>query len=304
MNADTSVDYWGTIGKTAKAVAGGDSEVVVDKSFGTISVTGAPPQIERVAAWVKDLKEILTKQVAIEVKIYNVQLTGEENYGLNPTALINSSAKNLNLTSTPVSLPTVLGGQTPMSFGATVLSGVAQGSNVAVQALSTLGHVTQVFSRTGVTINGQMLALQSANVQNYLASSQTTLAAAAGAMTTLTPGMVVTGFTGSFMPKVVDGRIYVDFNLTISNLVSLSTFTTGSGASASSIQLPQVVSTTLQQIVGMKPGQTLILTGYRDKNAHTISNGTITPENYAFGGGVDSTSNDNVLAVVITAKLL
>lgn len=304
MATNINVDYWTKMERTVQSIAGYGATVIADSSFGTISVTGTPNQIERVRKWVDDIKSTLVEQVALDVKVYNVQITTEENYGFDPAKLLYAGSSQLGLSATPVSLPAVAGGSTPLSFGATVLSGIASGSNLVVQALSTMGKVSEVFSRSGVTINGQMLALQSANTQNYLASSGSSMAANVGSTTMLMPGQITTGFTGSFLPKVTDGHIFVDFNLTISDLVSLTTFTSGTGASASSIQLPQVVSTTLQQIASLKSGQSLVLTGYRDKSAHTINNGTITPTNYAFGGGVDSTGSDNVIVVVITARIL
>jgi type IVB pilus formation R64 PilN family outer membrane protein len=316
MTSSSHVDFWSSLKATAQSVAGYGAQVVDDQSFGTITVTGTPAQVHRVDEWVKSMSALLTKQIAIDVHIYNVQVTQEDNYGLNLKAVENafnvasSGAGGAALNVAGVSLPNVTASSTPMAFGASILNGPASGTNVAVQALSTLGKVTQVFSRSGVTLNGQMLALQSANVQNYLASSQTTIAANVGNMTTLQPGTVTTGFTGSFLPKVMDDKIFINFNVTISNLISLTTFTTGgtgSGANAtggSSIQLPDVASFTLQQMIGIKPGQTLVLTGYRQHGASSLENGTGVAGNPYVGGGVDTQKNDNMTAVVITAKLL
>ncbi|WP_297475541.1 hypothetical protein [Ferrovum sp.] len=316
MTSTSHVDFWSAIKTTAQNVAGTGAQVVDDQSFGTITVTGTPAQLHRVSEWVKTMSALLTKQVAIDVHIYSVQVTKEDNYGLNLNAIekafnvASSGSGGAALNVAGVSLPNVTSSSTPMAFGASILSGPASGTNVAVQALSTLGNVTQVFSRSGVTLNGQMLALQSANVQNYLASSQTTIAANVGNMTTLQPGSVTTGFTGSFLPKVIDDKIFINFNVTISNLLSLTTFTTGatgSGASAtggSSIQLPDVASFTVQQMIGIKPGQTLVLTGYRQHGASSLENGTGVAGNPYLGGGVDTQKNDNMTAVVITAKLL
>jgi type IVB pilus formation R64 PilN family outer membrane protein len=316
MTSTSHVDFWSAIKTTAQNVAGTGAQVVDDQSFGTITVTGSPAQLHRVDEWVKTMSALLTKQIAIDVHIYNVQVTKEDNYGLNLDAVekafnvASSGSGGAALNVAGVSLPNVTSSSTPMAFGASILSGPASGTYVAVQALSTIGNVTQVFSRSGVTLNGQMLALQSANVQNYLASSQTTIAANVGNMTTLQPGSVTTGFTGSFLPKVIDDKIFINFNVTISNLLSLTTFTTGatgSGASAtggSSIQLPDVASFTLQQMIGIKPGQTLVLTGYRQHGASSLENGTGVAGNPYLGGGVDTQKNDNMTAVVITAKLL
>ena len=306
MTSNTNLDYWAKIEKTASGIAGSGATVISDPSYGIVAVTATPPQILRVEQWAKQLREQFQKQVAIEVKVYNVNLQNEDNLGFNPAQMLYNNSGRFGFSLASAGLPAVVSGTTPMTFGASVVNGngALGGSSMALQLLSTMGNTTELYSRSGVTLNGQILAFQEADTQGYLASSGAMLAAGVGSQTTLTPGFVVTGFTGSFLPKVIDGQISINFNLTISNLISMATFTSGSGATAASIQSPQTVSTTLEQIINLKPGQTLILTGYRDKAAHTINNGTVTPTNYSFGGGVDSGANDSVIAVVLSAKLM
>jgi hypothetical protein len=48
----SSVDFWKGLESTAKAVGGG-ATIVTDASTGSITVTGTPPQIDQVSAWVK-----------------------------------------------------------------------------------------------------------------------------------------------------------------------------------------------------------------------------------------------------------
>lgn len=304
---EDSINYFSGLQKTASAVAGSGAVVVVDPSFGTITVTGSPEQIERVADWVKQISVELSKQVAIEVHVYNVQVSREDNYGLNLALALKSQGGHTGISLQSAAAPQITSTSTPMTFGASILGGTLQGSSVAVQALSTLGHVTQVVSRSGVTVNGQLLSLQAARVQAYLASSATTLNGTAGATTTLTPGSVTVGFTGLFLPKVVNGRILLDLNMTLSNLLGIQTFTAGGGsssASATSIQLPDVQSTTFQQSVSLRPGQTMVLTGYRQHTGSVTNNGVGSPDFAGLGGGVDAQTGDTVLAVVISAKLL
>jgi len=197
-------------------------------------------------------------------------------------------------------IPSITSTSSPMTFGANIVGGTLNGTAVAVQALSSLGNVSQVVSRSGVTLNGQMLALQAARVKNYLASSQTTLASTVGSTTALQPGAVTIGFTGTFLPKVVDGRIMIDLNMTLSDLLGITSATSGT----STIQLPDVTTTTFEQSVSLKPGQTLVLTGYRQHTASVTNNGIGSPDFAALGGGVDAQKGDTILAVVISARIL
>lgn len=300
MSTSVAVNYWGSLQQTAQAVAGPGVQIAIDKSFGTLTATGTPPQIERLNTWVQGVDAMLRKQVAIEVHVYNVQITREDNYGLNLGLALSSPSGHSNFKVASAGIPNITSTSSPMTFGANIVGGTLNGTAVAVQALSSLGNVSQVVSRSGVTLNGQMLALQAARVQNYLASSQTTLASTVGSTTALQPGSVTIGFTGTFLPKVVAGRIMIDLNMTLSDLLGITSATSGT----STIQLPNVTTTTFEQSVALKPGQTLVLTGYRQHTAAVTNNGIGSPDFAALGGGVDAQRGDTILAVVISARIL
>lgn len=293
-----------TIQSTAQALAGTGSTVVVDQNLGVLSVTGSPPQCDRVEEWVRKLTAMYGKQVAIDVHVYEVRLTHEENYGLNLALAYKSHSGHTGLSSVSASTPTVLGSSTPMTFGAQILSGPLAGSSATIQALSSLGNVSEVVSRSGVTQNGKLLALQAARSQGYVQSTSTTLAASVGSSTAIQTGTIVPGFTSAFMPKVIDGRILLDFDMTLSDLLSLQTFTSGTGSGQSSVQLPSLQMARFEQSVSLKPGETLVLTGMRQVTATTTNNGVGSPYMPLLGGGVDAQKGDTVLAVVISARLL
>lgn len=293
-----------TIEKSAQALAGPGASVVVDQNLGILTVTASPPQCDRVEEWVRKLTAMYGKQVAIDVHVYEVRLTHEENYGLNLELAYKSHSGHTGVTFASTSAPTVLSASTPMRFGAQILSGPFAGSGATIQALSSLGNVTEVVSRSGVTQNGKLLALQAARSQGFVQSTSTTLAASVGSSTAIQTGTLVPGFTSSFIPKVIDGRILVDFDMTLSDLLGLQTFTSGSGASQSSVQLPSLQMARFEQSVTLKPGESLVLTGMRQVNISTANNGIGSPYLPILGGGVDAQKGDTVLAVVISARLL
>ena len=298
MTAMVSLNYWQGIKSTVQAIAG-NARVVVDPTLGTVTVTGTPPQIKAVGEWVDEISAKLSRQVAVDVHVYNVKLTREDNYGLDLN--LAQAASSIKSSIVGTGLPTILSATSPMTIGANIISGPFSGSggNNVVQALSTLGDVSQVVSDSGITPNGQMMALQSARTLSYLAS-ETALSTQVVAGTTLQPGAVTVGFTGSFLPKIVNGRVLLNFNMTISDLLDISTFT----SSGSSVQLPDVQSATFEQTVSLKPGQTLVLTGFRQRAAQVTNNGVGSPYNPIPGGGVDAQTSDVVMAVVITARTL
>ncbi|MBN3761066.1 secretin N-terminal domain-containing protein [Burkholderia sp. Ac-20365] len=298
------VSPWEKLEASAKAVAGGDALVHADPNLNMLTVTGTPPQCDRIEDWVKSLNAQYGKQVAIDVHVYQVQRTQEDNYGLNLQLAYESSNGHTGIKFSGAAAPTVTSSSSPMSFGATILGGTLAGSSAAVQALSTLGNVSQVVARSGVTQNGKVLALQAARSQGYVASTQTTLATSVGSSTSMQTATLVPGFTSSFLPKIVNGRVLIDFDMTLSDLVNLVTFTSGSGSNQSSVQLPTLQVTRFEQSVSLKPGETLVLTGMRQQSASTTNNGVGSAYNPLLGGGMDAQKGDTIIAVVITARLL
>ncbi|MDR3535209.1 MAG: hypothetical protein P4L71_01790 [Acetobacteraceae bacterium] len=290
-------DVWKNIQKVAETVTGG-ARVLADPSLGSITVTGTPAQIHRAEVWVRDLSASLTKEVAIEVHVYTIKLNEEQNYGFSPTIKFNDG--RFSLTGGGASIPVVQGSASPLTFGGTILTGPFNGTSAMVQALATLGTVTQNYEQTAVTLNGQPVPIQVGQQTGYLASTSTTQSANVGSTESLTPGFVTTGFTGLFVPRVAQKRILLGMNITISSLLALTTESNGN----ESIQVPTTANSTFQQSVSLESGSTLLLTGFKNNNASTTHNGVFSSLFAGLGGGADTTFNRQLIAIVINARTL
>ncbi|TKC90131.1 hypothetical protein FAZ69_08245 [Trinickia terrae] len=304
--ADTyEVDVWKTIAATAKTVAGssggGAAEVSAEPSLGSITVTGSPTQVKNVEAWAKGLADKLSQQVMISVSLYSVDLSNEDNYSWNPSVIYNKLSNMYGLSLAGPGVPVITGSLSPMVISATAgTSSSLDGSKLAVNALSTLGHVAETVTQSVVTLNGQPAPMQIANEVTYLASSGSTISANVGSTSTLTPGVVTTGFTATFLPQVVNGRILLSMDMTNSVLNRIDTAT----SNGSSIQTPNVSSTTFQQSVSLTPGSALMLAGLQQDNASVNHSGVGSPSNFLLGGGVDGSRQKKLIAIVITARVL
>lgn len=303
--SDFTVDFWADMEKTARTVAGPMAQVAINPSAGSVTVTGNPTEVRRVEDWIKQLSEQMSQQVLIDIKIYTVRLNQEDNYNWNPGILFKQVSGALGFNVTGVQSPSVTSGLNPANIGLSLVSAAGNttpysGSTLAFNALSTLGRVTERISQSVVTLNGQPAPVQMATQQGYLASSATTLAANVGTTSTLTPGTLTTGFTALFLPRIVNGKVILGMAITSSSLNSLTTVTSGQ----SSIQNPNVDSNTFQQSVALTPGEALMLTGLWKDTSSTTHSGTLSPDNYIVGGGVDDGGGKQIVAIVITARIL
>jgi type IVB pilus formation R64 PilN family outer membrane protein len=304
--SDYMVDVWGDLEKTARTVGGG-AQVVANASLGSLTVTGTPTQVRDVEEWAKNLSDNLSQQVSITVNIYSVNVTHEDNYNWSPSVVFKSLSAGVTLAGPQV--PAVLSGLTPLNIAATVLQTATgnaanySGSQLAVQALSTLGQVTETMRQTVVTLNGQPAPMQVANQQSYLASTTPGAATTIGAAPvppTLTPGQITTGFTGMFLPRIVNGKILMTMHMVSSTLKNMGS----AGSGGSFIQTPNVDTSTFPQSVSLTPGDSLLLTGLQLDNGSSNHSGVGSPSNYALGGGADNSTGKKLIAIVITAKVL
>ena len=69
---------------------------IIDKPVGLITVTAPRPVLEKVDAYIRNLKKTLYKQISIEAKIIEVQIDNESNYGINWSSVL----KNFNVSGT------------------------------------------------------------------------------------------------------------------------------------------------------------------------------------------------------------
>jgi hypothetical protein len=92
--------------------------------------------------------------------------------------------------------------------------------------------------------------------------------------------------------------------MTNSVLNSLKTITSGSGSNQSSIQTPDIGTTTIQNTVTLTPGDALLLTSLANDTGSNQNNGVLSPFFYLLGGGFDSASGKKIVAIVVTAKVL
>lgn len=324
-----NVNTWATIQQTAQAVAGAGAKVVTDPSNAMLVVSGAPTQIQRVANWVDSLSASMRKLIAIDVQVYDVSTNKENQFGFNPSVLFKNLGQRYGFTLSGIAAPQPTTGTSPMSIGATILAPLTgggtgtlpsfgpvgtdssgkpvylpnqgfYGTQGVVQALATLGKVTKVVSRSVVTLNGQPATLQSATQTGYLASSSSVAAVNAGVTQSAQPGSVTTGFTAIVTPRVVRGDILLGMDMTLSNLLGITTQTSGNAQ----IQTPSVSITGFSQSAAIQPGQTLMLTGFKQSGAQSTKNGVGSPEFQALGGGTDASTNEHHLVILVTANLV
>jgi len=245
----------------------GASRVVVAPEMAMITVTAQPTSLDRVADYIEQVNRRFSRNITIDLKIYDVVLTDAVGVGFSldslahrikdfGLALVGSNVGSANIVRPTAGDP---------RFG----SGFAM--SAIARALESFGRTSLVTSGQVIAVNGQPAPLQIGREQGYIARVEVRESESLGSTrvtTTPVTERVSTGLTANFLPQMLtDNRILLQYQLTSRNVTFTDrVITSGSGTTAVSytIQLPDVSSQTQQQQAFVRDGEAIVLFGYEE----------------------------------------
>ena len=252
-------DIWADTEHAIKSLLTQKGTVTCNQAAGTVTVRDTPESVRRVATYIDDLNLRLSRQVALTVRVWSLDLKDNTDIGFNMQVLFENT--DIKIDSGSV---TDIGALN--TAAATIVSGKLKGSSATLKALREWGNASQVTSAGGLVMSNQPVPVLAIERHAYLAGvgksttdySQTT---------DVTPGEVTVGFAMTVIPHILDQRrVILQYNINLSSLDEMKEFTT----SDVTIELPQVSTQALSQRSTMKMGQTLVLCGF-EKESHTTS---------------------------------
>lgn len=273
-------------------------------STGTLTVTDTPSVLNSIAAYVEQQNRQMNRQVRLNVQVLSVSTSRKEQLGLDWNIVyksLRSAGASLNNVSGDITNAT--SASVSILDSATGSAAKFAGSSLLIKALSEQGDVSVVTSQGSVTTNLTPVPIQMADQTVYVAQSSTTTTTDVGATTSLTPGMMTTGFNMTLLPLIQDGgdvQLQVAFNL--SDPPTIRNFTSKDGNSY--IEMPYTKLRSLSQKTNLRAGQALVLTGFDQSNTRMTKNGTFTPGNFLLGGGRDGDDSRSTLVIIITPELM
>lgn len=247
-------DIWADTEKAVKALLSPEGSVVGNQAAGTITVRDRAENVRQVGGYITEINKRLSRQVALTVHVWALEVTDENEAGLDMQALF----ANDDISVVAGSL-SALGG--PGSASATVVSGQLKNSQGVLKALKAWGNATQVTSGGGLILSNQPVPIQAIKRIAYLAGSSASQSDY-GQTTELTPGEVTTGFAMTVIPHILDRRrVLLQYSINLSSLDELAEFSTND----LTVQLPKTSTRAFSQRSSMQMGQTLVLAGFQDQ---------------------------------------
>lgn len=328
MSTDVKLTFWENIESGITQVMGGQGEMLIDQTSGSITVTAPPFVMQKIARYVQALNEKLSRQVAISVKVLNVVLENDDQYGLDLQAAFKSSRLGM-LATTPSFTTAGTAGTVTM----TLLDTKWKDSQAIIQALSTQGRASLVTSTSVTTLNNKVAPVQITTQENYV--KETTVqkdSYSSGSGSTSVDVDTDTlnyGFTMELLPRILDnGRLLLLFSMTLTDLVALNSFSSASLNNSSSssddssdkdegdddnddeggentiVQLPKVQTRGFVQEIAMRSGSTLVLTGFETVENKASSAGIGQPRISILGGKANASQRRAVLVILLTPEIL
>lgn len=251
---DLKYNAWADTERVVKSMLSKRGSVVTNQSAGTITVRDKPENIRQIAAFIRETNIRLSRQVALNVRVWSLEVTDDTEAGLDLQVLFQNNDVAL-------ALGTIASADGLSTASATLMSGKLKDSRAVLKALKQWGNATQVTSGAVVTMNNQPAPVQAIRKYTYLASASISNAEY-GQTTEITPGEVTTGFAMTVIPHILDQRkAILQYNINLSSLDEMDEFQ----SNGITVQLPRVSSRAFSQRTTMQMGQTLVLAGFQQE---------------------------------------
>lgn len=275
----------------------------LSESTGVLTVTDTPQVLETVSHYVDEQNREMNRQVQLSVKVLSVSNTRNEQFGID-WGLVYKSLQQVGATLNNAGGDIAGATSAGVSILDTATGSAARfsGSSLLIKALSEQGDISVVTSQDSTVTNLTPVPIQMADQTVYVAGSATTTTTDVGATTTLTPGMITTGFNMTLLPLIRQaGDVQLQVNFNLSDPPAIRSFTSKDGNSY--IEMPYTKLRSLSQKVNLRAGQSLVLTGFSQDNTSVRKSGTFTPGNFFFGGGRKGEHGRSTLVIIITPLL-
>lgn len=282
----------------------GAGRLSLNQTTGTLMVTDVPDVIVRIAEYLEDENSTLSRQVVLKVVTYTVNSDVSDVVGIDWNLVWKSLNQNYGITlaNTSSNIPgdAISGGFNVLD---TATGSAAQfaGSKFLLNALSQQVTVSDVKTNTIMTTNmaaapvlvGQQTTyLQSMTSTPYQNGNSTVM------QQSLTPGSYTTGTNVTILPKILKNSesLMLNMFMDISSLKGLREIST----ETEKIEAPDIYTRSLQQRIWLKPGQTVIMSGFEQNVDNSNRQGVGSPDNIIFGGNLSGAKTKQSFVITVT----
>lgn len=295
VSRNAKMALWDEIKTTVLSLMSADGTLAISEAMGTITVRDTPFAHQKIKTIVEDMNTNLTGQVYLNVDIYEVTLSDGDDLSIDWNMAWKTIGGKYNFGVS--SLGGASSATSAVSFG--IVNGNWAGTKAMVGALSSLGKASVLNSFTITTLSGQPAPIAVNRNLGYLKSMTRDKTPEGDTSYSLAPGNVSLGVNINVKPKILKGnQILLEYVMNLSDLERLRQIT--SPDETSMIEVPTTHSKSASQIATLKSGQTLIMSGFKQKSSTIENSGVGSSKNILLGGKQAGTVKDSYLIVTVT----
>ena len=270
VNVQSSLDLWADVEKSLAQIIGSRSGATFtsNPAVGSITVTAGAADHELIATYIDELNQELLIRVEIELKILQVTLSEQDQFGIDWSAVLSDAQEGISASYNPGG---VTGANNPLLFNSfTNTSQDADSTQFKTEdlsflfdALATQGEVIISDSPKAITLNNNPVIISDIKQDAYVARTIAGISTGSGDNSVgLEPGFVSTGVQFLIVPKVIGQDIVLQVQTTISTRGEFRTFESSDGT----IEAPEVNVSSNNLRVKVKNGSSVIIGGLKRVN--------------------------------------
>jgi len=302
-------DLYGDIQKTAESMlTPGVGRLSLNQTSGVVVVTDVPEVVNRIGEYLRDENIKLSKQVLLKVVVYTVHTETADQSGIDWNVIFKSlSGKyGIHVANAFNAGSNLANGGFEILQTATGRASQWAGSQFLLQALSEQVKVSDVKTLSIMTTNLATAGMQIGKQTTYLRkTSVTTGNTTTGAepVQSLEPGEITTGTNINIMPKILadNEKMMLTMMMDISSLNRLRRIENRN--KTESIEAPDTASRSIPQRVWLKPGETVLMSGFEQNIQDGSQQGVGSSRHFLFGGGMSGKSKKESFVITITPLL-
>ena len=292
ISTRSSSDFWPELEASLKGLVGTDGgrAVIVNAQSGVIAIRANPRELRDVQQFLDKIQDVASRQVIIEAKIVEVELSSAFRAGINWAAIAEQGnrtisgfqtgpqqgfgSNNLQLLNQP-SVPVTVGPGNPVTSmltntlgGAFTLAVNAGSFNAYVELLATQGKTRVLSSPRVSTINNQKAVIKAGDDEYFVTGISSNTVAGVGVATNnnLDLAPFFSGVALDVTPQLSgDGQIILHIHPTVSDVTQKVLTVTAQGVTNS---LPLAFSQVRESdsVVKAKSGQLIVIGGLMRTN--------------------------------------
>jgi type IVB pilus formation R64 PilN family outer membrane protein len=298
VNSEISRDVYTDVMGLMAGLMSSAGIITRSPSTSSFTVTDTKDVIDAVTREVDRINEDLTRQVALNVRIYSVSDVDSEEFEFSLDLLYTGmeSSGAVQKISNPI------GDISGINFNGAYLLGNWAGSNVNYDNVALRENVAIVTRSTNITTNNRTVPIESARITNYISSVKTSRSDLSGGVDTeIEQDTVVTGLNMQITPKILsDDRVLIHYSINIKDLISIFERQINDAF----VQQPDITRRKVINQAILRSGSTLVLTGLHIQSDEYKDAGMGESWFKLFGGSQRDKATREMAVIMITPVLL